>query len=646
MDIKAYRFLQGIKPFQLLPEPELRELVGQLIRKEYPPGAIIYSRKSPISFVSILLEGEAQKFQLEEDKERRFIENILPGETFGEISILLNQGLAVCSVEATKAAIIYDIPADSFINLCQRHHFMSNYITDRIGKRMFNDAYDLYRFYKKEELRTEPDIFFTQKIKSIQPRELVVSSSESSIRDVAKKMSDERIGCVLIQDPSGNFIGYVTDLELRDKVIVTGLDANQPVQHIVANPIFSIPDDALVHEALLKMFQEKINYLVVSKKGRFNGILNRNKLLSSKAKSPFVLIQSIKLAITVPELKSKWRNVPFIVKDLIEKGTRVEVIGRLITAFIEAIVFNVVEKSFKEVGEAPVKFSYLGLGSMARNEATLKVTQYSGIIFEDTDSSKRDAIQNYFLTISQSIGDALEEIGFAYSKQQLGATNPRWCLTLQEWKNQFSQWIFKPTRESINEAIVFFDVRCVYGDSNLVEELNQEILKLLTTAPNLFFELLYKKAQENETPLTWLKGFQMVHDKSGKSMINLRMASLPLVDFARILSLKGQISAISTDQRLNALLEKRTITKKEFYEFHQAFHFMMNLRIKYQVKALTATGETLSNLIDPDRLTNIERVTLKEVFKLVEEYLAKVSSDSIIQRSFHGLARLSKIKKK
>ena len=129
-------------------------------------------------------------------------------------------------------------------------------------------------------------------------------------------------------------------------------------------------------------------------------------------------------------------------------------------------------------------------------------------------------------------------------------------------------------------------------------------------------------------------------------MINIRKASLPLVDFARILSLKGQIGVISTDQRLNALLEKGTISKEEYYEFHQAFHFMMNLRIKYQVKTITTVGENPSNLIDPERLTNIERVTLKEVFKLVEEYLDKASSDSIIQRSFLGLARLSKIKKK
>ena len=86
--------------------------------------------------------------------------------------------------------------------------------------------------------------------------------------------------------------------------------------------------------------------------------------------------------------------------------------------------------------------------------------------------------------------------------------------------------------------------------------------------------------------------------------------------------------------------------KAEYYEFHQAFHFMMNLRIKYQVKTITVDQTDPTNYIDPDRLTNIERVTLKEVFKLVEQYLTKSSSESLLQRSFHGLARLSKIKKK
>ena len=73
----------------------------------------------------------------------------------------------------------------------------------------------------------------------------------------------------------------------------------------------------MVYEALLMMFQQKINYLVIKKESDFVGILTRNKLLSSKAKSPFVLIQSIKLAHSVEELASKWKNVTHIVDQLL-----------------------------------------------------------------------------------------------------------------------------------------------------------------------------------------------------------------------------------------------------------------------------------------------------------------------------------------
>ncbi len=39
------------------------------------------------------------------------------------------------------------------------------------------------------------------------------------------------------------------------------------------------------------------------------------------------------------------------------------------------------------------------------------------------------------------------------------AVNPKWCLSISEWKQQFNQWILKATPETILEVNVFFDIR-------------------------------------------------------------------------------------------------------------------------------------------------------------------------------------------
>ena len=97
-----------------------------------------------------------------------------------------------------------------------------------------------------------------------------------------------------------------------------------------------------------------------------------------------------------------------------------------------------------------------------------------------------------------------------------------------------------------------------------------------------------------------------------------------LADFTRIYALKNGIAAVNTEERLQALHQADILTSKEFNEIHQAFFFMMRLRLWYQ-SDLLQKGLAPGNVLPPGALSKIERVTLREIFRLIEKYQKRLS---------------------
>ena len=630
MDFKLFRFLKEYEPFQLLKDQELEELVSNLEKKEFETGELIYQqRASTVSHVSIVYKGKVEKYLLDDKKNQNFIEDVSVGETFGEISILLNRNQAVASVRTAEPTILYNLPSTIFLSLCHSNKDFSNYFTDRVGKRMFNDRYGLYVAQMKEDIFSyeDSDIFFTQKLKSLNARDIVAVAEQTPIKEVAALMTSEKMGCVLVKNSASEYIGYVTDLEFRDKVVVNGHDVNAPVKEIMRTPIVTISKDSLVYEALLMMFQSKINYLVIKKGTQFTGIITRNKLLSSKAKSPFILIQSIKLAHSVAELVAKWKNVPYVVGKLLDRGAKAEIINQLITAFSDAITINIIERAIREAGKIPVDFAFLALGGVGRKDSTLSLEQENAIIFQDVPEKRREAIQNYFMVVGQSVNDALDEVGLSYSPHGLMAGNPEWCDSLSRWKDKYQVWVQKPTPDTAFKSISFFDSRLIYGNVNIMDNFQDDVVKLLRRPSKPFFSQLDKIALEHRAPLTFFKSFQLFSKDEHVNVLDIKKAMTPIVDYARICALSNGIRTTNTTERLLALLDKGSIKKVEYYELIQAYHFMMYIRLKHQTKMISRQNKRPNNLVEPDKLTNIERVTLKEVFKVVDKYQSRLTQE-------------------
>lgn len=58
------------------------------------------------------------------------------------------------------------------------------------------------------------------------------------------------------------------------------------------------------------------------------------------------------------------------------------------------------------------------------------------------------------------------------------AGNRRWCLSLAEWRAQFSAWIGNTDSEAVLNSAIFFDFRPVYGDATLINRLRARLLEI------------------------------------------------------------------------------------------------------------------------------------------------------------------------
>ncbi|MEJ2006155.1 MAG: DUF294 nucleotidyltransferase-like domain-containing protein, partial [Cyclobacteriaceae bacterium] len=369
----------------------------------------------------------------------------------------------------------------------------------------------------------------------------------------------------------------------------------------------------------LLMFQSRSRYLVVRHDDEYTGVVSRNKLLTDHATSPFVFMQSVKLAESLEELLRKWNRVPDIVFQLLSRGTRAEVVNQLITVVTDSITQKIVENALNEYGDPPVRFVFMALGSEGRKEQTLTTDQDNAIIYEDPDPGSEAEVNEYFMRFAEKISEDLDFVGFKYCTGGFMAKNPKWNQPLSVWQENYANWISKPRPESVMNFSTFFDCRAIYGYSELMNSLRESIHEHLENPSASFFYHLATEALKYEPPLTFFKNFR-TFSQGKQDVLNIKKAMTPIVDLVRLYALKYRIYQTNTGERAAELYEMDVLNKSDYYELIQAYYYMMGMRLKRQAKdIIRKTGEP-DNLIEPKSLTKIEQVTLKEVFKVIEKF--------------------------
>ncbi|MDZ4164893.1 MAG: DUF294 nucleotidyltransferase-like domain-containing protein [Smithellaceae bacterium] len=461
-------------------------------------------------------------------------------------------------------------------------------------------------------------ILFTTPLSELITKKVVTASRETTIREAAEMMSENRISSIILVDPGDSApVGIVTDKDLRERVVARGRCGQAPVHDVMSSALITAEADDYAFEALLKMIQHNIHHLLVVERGELKGILTNHDLMMLQGIFPLSLAREIERHQSIEGLIPAAGKINRIVDLLIKEGTKARNIVRIITEINDRLLKKLLEITQTRLGPPPLDYCWIVLGSEGRKEQTFKTDQDNAIIYDDPktpqDAQRAEA---YFGDFARQMNEALIKCGFPPCPGNYMASNSLWRQPLKVWKEYFLRWINEPTPEAVLSSLIFYDFRPVSGNSTLAERLRAHLGQRIRNQ-NLFLAKMAEVITMKRPPLGFWGGIAVGKKGRHKNELNLKEAGLGLLAGAiRLFSLEKGVDSTSTLERLRDLKDKHILVGQYAEEFEQAFEFLMSLRIRHQLEQIEA-GLEPDNYLNPASLSMLDKNTLKESFKLI-----------------------------
>ena len=611
--------------FSSLSKSEEQNLYNAFQYEKYSKGSVLFIQEiSRVEKFLIISKGSAA-YYFEQDNTRLLKGKLLPGDTFGGLSILFNDQMAIHTLTPLEETVFLTIDALFFSDLCKKNQNFQEYFTSDFGRCMLNKTFAniVARQVRNNSLNLP---FFNQPISAIFRPNIATCSKNTPIREAARKMSKNNASAILVKSRNNHINGIVTDADLKKKVLAKDLSPSSPVSNIVSSPIISISSDCQVFEAFLTMIEKDKRHLAVcGKSGNISGIITEQHLIAAQTRSTFLLIKSIKSAQTMSDLENIHSRLAIMLLDPIRNGASAEYITRLITTFSDAIIDKILTFSLAEAGSPPCKFVFLTMGSEGREEQTLISDQDNAIIFEDlTDPDSAEEAKVYFDHLAKLICTRLDTAGYQFCDGNNMAQNPKWCQPLSTWKNYFNTWIRAAKPEDLLYSSIFFDFRGTWGEMQLANELKAFLLDAIQGWSG-FLRNLTENALYFKPPMGLFGKFQVESKGENKNAFNIKYAMLPLIDFTRVYALKNRISQTNTLTRLFRLYTKHALTNKEYNDIVQSYNYLMGLRFRRQITTIMDEEKEPDNYINPGNLSHLDQQMLREIFKMTEKFQQKLN---------------------
>ena len=629
MDTLEYRiaFLSTVQAFKLLPGEVLSDVAAMMTEKHFEKETLIYHQDvTELEGIDVIVEGRYDAFFYDSTQKQRLEEHYESGFVFGGGSVLLNKKVSIRTVVAAKGTRVFFLDKTHFKDLCRSYERFFNYFTTLFAQKLLNDEYAHFvrKYSTRDENFLDADQIYSRQLNSFEIREVVLCAPYTSLRDAAVMMRDKKIPCIFVEE-EGEFSGFVTHRSIIEKGLANDFLPDSFVGAVMEKPVVILQGETPAYEAILTMYRLKVDYILV-KTGSHMGVLSRHRLLSEHAQSPLLFIQSVKLARSVHELKQKWEQVPEIVNQLLGRGVNASVVNQIVTTISDSILFRVIEGVLEELPEPPAKFVFFVLGSEGRREQTLLTDQDNALIYEDKANEQREVVRDYFLNFASIVSQRLDDIGFSFCKGGYMAKNPKWSHSLSHWKGNYRDWINQSVPETVINVTTFFDCRFVHGDPSLLHELSEFVNELLAGASTRFFFNMAQNALHYDPPLTLFNNIR-TFDKDEKKVVDIKKAMTPIVDMARMYALKHGVGNTNTGERLKALMQKGVFHEEDYREIMHTYYYLMGLRLKHQAKSIIDDYLPPTNYVEPDKLTQVEQITLKEIFKVIKNFQQKIRNE-------------------
>jgi CBS domain-containing protein len=459
-------------------------------------------------------------------------------------------------------------------------------------------------------------------LRALVQRPPIVCRADQSVREAVQLMHDEDVGSVVVVDASGQPVGVFTTKDLVTSAAQQR--ETQPVAEAMTASPFTLPGHAMAYEAALAMISMRIRHVLVMEEGRLAGVVSERDLFSLQRLGLGEITTEIRLAANLEVLAELAAEIRRLARLLVEEGVAAEQLTLFVSVLNDRLCQRLLEVERKSHGLEGLSWCWLAFGSEGRFEQTFSTDQDNGIVFVAHDGAAPEAARERLLPFAHAVNAGLDACGFPLCKGQVMASNPRMCLSLDEWQGRIRGWIDTPNPNDLLNAAIFFDLRALYGDANLANALYAWIHQLAKATP-AFLRLMAENAMESRPPLGVLRDFS-TEDKGLAHSVNLKLnGARPFIDAARIYALAHGVAQTNTAARLRAVRPLIGMAEPEAEALVDAFFVIQRLRLRNQ--AALAPGDEAANRINPDKLNPLERRILKEAFRQARSLQRRLGLD-------------------
>lgn len=611
-------FIKNFPPFDQLSKEDLFIIAKETTITYLEKGQTVYATGHAPHDKFYLIHKGAIALKKEINGKLETIDRFDEGDIFGLRPLFAKENYATDAI-AEEESILYNIPLGIFKPLIVQNKNIVDFLIGSFASNTENpfskELHGTLYYDRLALVEDDKELFELQPVRYV--KKVITAPANTKIKDLAKLMRRHHIGSVIIEDhdlPKG----IVTNADLRNKVITGDQSIEAPVSQIMSAPVLCHQKGVSISQAQLTMMKHHVSHLCITADGTPNtkiiGVMSQNDINVMRASSPTALMKAINRSNSTKALKHIRKRINVLLEGFVEQNIPFTQTSKIIFELNDAIIKRTIVRCISKMDlDPPVPFAWMSMGSQGRKEQLLQTDQDNAIVFENVTIEELENVRNYFLSLAKKVNKRLHAIGFDFCPADIMAKNPRWCLSLEEWKNQFNQWTSNTGADEILLSSIFFDFDITYGDAHLTDQLSDHIFKI-TKNNAMFTSKLAASALRSASPLGFFRQFLVEQDGAYKDFFDIKKrAIMPIVDAGRLFALVHQIKNINnTAERF----ERIAGLFPEDKEFYLSCSYTAKALLKFRTKHGLLHNDS-GRFIELSALTKEEKIKLKRCFKTI-----------------------------
>ncbi len=635
--IRMLDFLSRIFPFNTLSHQDLRAIFRNAELAYFPRGQVVIKAGSePSPDLMVIYSGSVRLTEAAGAGEERLLDVRGEGETVGAGGIIRGDR-ATATVTAMEDLLAFLLPAGDFTDLLSshdafRHHYTLS-LAGRVKSFFTESSHCAYEDSDRESL-LEMAVQMRGRAADLMNPRVFTCTPETTIREVAIRMTRREVGSMVVADGSGNPLGLVTDTDLRSRVLAAGLSSDAPVVRIMSRPPFTISREAFAFEALLEMTRRGVHHLLVTDADRVVGIITDHDINVVTGSSPVGLAREIDKVASPEDVRRFHPRLLRLLKLLVHLKSSADYMMDLVSEIIDRLyvkLFAMCERQMMQegLGDAPVRYTWLALGRAGRNEQVPPYRHDHILIYEDVPGERDGVVREWFMGFTRRVNDALSPWLTSTAPAREAAFGvAACCRDASAWHGRFGGWLRDAMNVPAPYPELIFDTR-VLKDDLAIEEPLREGLRAALKDPGVF-QSLAERSGAPQPPLGFFRDFVVKTDGSYTDGLDIERDVLDsIVNAARILALELGIPSTNTLDRLKRAAEAAALDGGLQEDLHEAFGFITFLWVSKYLE-VAESGVRNDQVIAAPRLNMMQRKTMKYSFAAIRRLQA------IVRDRYHG----------